>query len=150
MVRPTAVTRAVQLIWVLVLLGAAVTVLAVVFDEELVASWAGLPGQSVDDTRVPPTFVPVAVVLYGTMAILLLVLTAFLRGGHNWARHCIAASGVLSALVVLASLRTGPPTVFVALAWVFLLLDAVLLVLLYLPSTGAFVTRRPERTSTQV
>ena len=93
MARPASVERASWVIWALVVVATAVTVLAVVRDDDLVAAWAGGQGRSVDDTRVPPSFTPVVVVLYVVISILLLVLLAFLRGGHNWARHCIAGCG---------------------------------------------------------
>jgi hypothetical protein len=136
---PTSVTRASQLIWLLVLVATAVTVLVVVIDDEVIAEWVGGQGRSPDDTRVPPSFTPVVIVLYVVVVSLLLVLLAFLRGGHNWARHCIAAGVGLVVLSVGAGLRTDPPAVFLAATLVILALSAVLLVLLYLPATNSFV-----------
>lgn len=145
--RPTSVTRAVQLVWLMVLLAAAVTVLAVVFDDDLVTAWIGGAGRSVDDTRVPPSFTPVVIVLYVVVASLLLVLMSFLRNGHNWARHCIGAGTVLIALSITSGIRTGPPTVFLTAAILALVLDALLLVCLYLPTTTAYVARIPRPSS---
>ncbi len=143
--RPASVTRAVQLILLLVLLAAAVTVLAVTFDEDLVTAWAGGQGISADDTRVPPSFTPVVVVLFVVVSSLLLVLMAFLRDGHNWARHCLGAATGLIAVVVVAGTRTGPPTVFLVAALLALAIDVVLLVFLYLPTTSAYVAGPPRR-----
>ncbi|MBS43175.1 MAG: hypothetical protein CMH83_08465 [Nocardioides sp.] len=145
--RPRSVTWAVRLVLVMVLLAVVVTALAVVFDAELVEAWTGGEGLSADDTRVPASYLPVAVVLCLVVSVLLLVLVTFLRGGHNWARHCIAAAGVLSAVVVASALRVSPPAPFVALGVVFWLLDAALLVALYRPGTTCHVTawkRRPR------
>ncbi len=145
MQRPTSVVRSVQLIWLLVLLSAGVTVLAVIFDAELVTAWAGGQGSSADDTRVPPSFAPVVVVLFVVVASLLLVLMSFLRDGHNWARHCLGAGTLMIAFVIAAGLRTSPPTVFAVSAIVALVLDVLLLVALYLPTTSAYVAYVPRR-----
>ena len=149
MARPASVERASWVIWALVVVATAVTVLAVVRDDDLVAAWAGGQGRSVDDTRVPPSFTPVVVVLYVVISLLLLVLLAFLRGGHNWARHCIAAGAALVAIAVVSGMRTDPPVEFVVAAIGILILAAVLLVLLYLPTTNAYVGKiaRPSRAS---
>lgn len=142
--RPTSVTRAIQLVWLMVLLATAVTVLAVVFDQDLVTAWAGGAGRSVDDTRVPPSFAPVAIVLCVVISTLLLILMSFLRGGHNWARHCIAGATVLIAVAITAVIRTGPPTVFLGAAIVAATIDVLLLLCLYLPTTTAYVARGPR------
>ncbi len=139
--RPTSVTRASQVIWLLVAVATVTMVLAVVRDDDVIAAWAGGQGRSPDDTRVPPSFTPVVVVLYVVIVSLLLVLLAFLRGGHNWARHCIAAGAVLAVLSVVAGIRTDPPVEFLVSALVILALAGVLVVLLYLPATSTFVGR---------
>lgn len=147
--RPTSVIRAVQMVWLLVALALAVTVLAVVFDDDLVAAWGG-QGVSADDTRVPPSFTPVVVVLYVVVSSLMLVLMALFRDGLNWARHSLAAGFVLIAIATLSGLRTEPPTLFVVLSAVALALVALLLVLLYLPATHAYVTGQVEQESVEV
>lgn len=147
MQRPTSVTRAVQLIWVMVALATVVTALAAVFDDDLVTAWVGGAGRSADDTRVPPSFTPVLIVLYVVVASLLLVLMAFLRDGHNWARHVIGGSTLLIALAIISAVRTGPPTVFLVSAVLALLIDALLLVCLYLPTTTAYVARLPREST---
>ncbi len=137
--RPRSVTRVVQLVWALVLLGAALTVLAAVLDDEIIRSTQAA-GVSADDTRVPPSFTPVIVVLYVVVAVLVLVLLAFFSGGHNWARHSLAATLVLLALATVATLLTGPPVAFLAPVAATLVLDALLVHLLYRPATTAYVT----------
>lgn len=139
--RPTSVTRASQVVWLLIAVATVATVLAVVVDDDTIVAWVGGQGRSPDDTRVPPSFTPVVVVLYVVISCLLLVLLTFLRGGHNWARHCIAAGAVLVGVVVTSGLRTDPPVEFLVPALCVLALAAVLVVLLYLPSTSAFVGR---------
>lgn len=136
--RPTSVTRASQVIWLLVLVATVSAALAVVRDDVL-AAWVGGQGRSPDDTRVPASFSPVVVVLYVVISSLLLVLLAFLRGGHNWARHCIAGGAGLAVVAVVAGFRTDPPAEFLIPAIAILVLAVTLLVLLYLPATNAFV-----------
>lgn len=142
--RPASVTRASGIIWLLLAIAAATTLMAVLRDDDVIAAWVGGQGRSADDTRVPPSFTPVVVVLYVVISGLLLVLLAFFRGGHNWSRHCIAAGAFLVAIAVTSGLRTDPPMEFLIASIVILVLAAVLLVLLYLPSTTAFLARVPE------
>lgn len=137
--RPTSIRRALRLIWLLVGVGAAITLLAVVLSDELVRAWAGGRGLSADDTRVPPSFTPVAIVLFVVVATLLLVLMDFLRGAHNWARHCLGAGCVLVVLGGAAVIRTGPPVAFDVAAVVALLVAVALALCLYAPETSAYV-----------
>ncbi len=137
--RPASVVQASLVIWLLIVVATIATVLAVVLDDETIVAWVGGQGRSPDDTRVPPSFTPVVVVLYVVISLLLLVLLVFLRGGHNWARHSIAAGAGLVAFAVGSGLRTDPPVQFLVPSLAVLVLAAVLVVLLYLPSTTAFV-----------
>lgn len=140
--RPVAVTRVVQLVWTLVLLAAAMAVLAAVLDNEILRSFDGA-GVSADDTRVPPSFTPVVIVLDIVVTSLVLVLLAFVRGGHNWARHCLAVAFVLVGVAFVAMLRTGPPIAFFAPVIGWLLLDAALLYFVYRPESAAWAAPRP-------
>jgi hypothetical protein len=136
--RPPALTRVTQGVWLLVLLGAALTVLAIVLDDEIIRSTrAGTV--SADDTRVPPSFTPVVVVLDVVVSSLVLVLLAFVQGAHNWARHCLAVAFVLIGVATVAVLRTAPPVAFVPPVVVFLLLLGVLVHLLYRPGLSAYL-----------
>lgn len=137
---PASMTRVVRLVWTLVLLAAVMTVLAVVLDDEILQA-AGAPANP-DDTRVPPSYTPVVIVLYLTLAALVLVLLAFVRGAHNWARHCLTVAFVLLALAMVALLVAGPPVAFVPFVVVWLALDAALLHQLYRPESGAFLAPR--------
>jgi hypothetical protein len=136
--RPPALTRVTQGVWLLVLLGAALAVLAVVLDDEIIRSTrAGTV--SADDTRVPPSFTPVVIVLDVVVSSLVLVLLAFVQGAHNWARHCLAVALVLIGVATVAILRTAPPVAFVPPVVVFLLLLGLLVYLLYRPALSAYV-----------
>lgn len=134
---PTSVTRAVQLLWGLVGVGLVVTVLVVIFWDQLVDAWsAGHPPSS---SIKQPVFVPVVIVCYVVFAGLILTLVPFLRAAHNWARHSLAATVVFIAISTVAGLRTDPPAVFVACAMVSLVYNATLLVLLWHKDTTAYV-----------
>lgn len=129
-----AVRRATWAVLALVAADALGSLLAVVLRDELVAAWSG--GPAADDSIQPPAFVPVVVVLYVTLASLILVLLALLRSGQSWARHCLAGLVIFLAVGTLAALRTGPPALFVAVAVVSLVLDAVTVCLLWHPAMG--------------
>lgn len=135
--RPASVDRAVLLLWGLVVVGAAVTVLVIVFRHELADAWSA--GHPPDSAIKQPEFVPVVIVSYVVLAGLILSLVPFLRGGHNWARHSLAATVVFVAFATVAGLRTGPPPVFVACAWVSLAYNAVLVFYLFHRDTTAYV-----------
>ncbi len=129
------------LVWALVVFAAAISFLAVLLDDEILRATGGA-GVSADDTRVPASYSPVVVVLYVVVAGLVLVLLAFLRGGHNWARHSLAVTFALLAVSTVAVLRAGVPVEFVPLLGAWLALDALVLYLLYRPETSAYVAPR--------
>ena len=135
--RPTSVDRAVLLLWGLVIVGAAVTVLVIVFRHELADAWSA--GHPPDSAIKQPEFVPVVIVSYVVVAGLILTLVPFLRGGHNWARHSLAATVVFIAFATVAGLRTDPPPVFVACAVLSLAYNAVLLFHLFHRDTTSYV-----------
>lgn len=135
--RPAAVDRAVWLLWGLVAVGLVVTVLTAVFWDQLVDAWSA--GHPPSDMIQQPVFVPVVIVCYVVFAGLILTLVPFLRGGHNWARHSLAATVVFIMISTLAGIRTDPPTVFVGCAVVSLVYNAVLLFHLWHRDTTAYV-----------
>lgn len=135
--RPDSIAQAVWLVRGLVVAGAVVTVLVVVFWDELLAAWSAghPPGSSIQQ----PVFVPVVIVSYLTIAGLLLTLLPFLRGGHDWARWSLVATLVLVVLATVGGLRTSPPAVFVLCAVVSLVYNAVILYALLRPDTHRFL-----------
>lgn len=149
--RPDSVTNAVRAIYGLVALTGLGAVLTVVFRDRLVRSWAeghrtaremlaeggvaAFDGSSVT----PPAFVPVAIVLFIVFAALTGVLVVFLIERHNWARLSLSALVVFLGFGTLAGMQAGPPLLFVVLAWVSLVLDAVLLVFLWHRDTSAYI-----------
>jgi hypothetical protein len=135
--RPASVDRAVLLLWGLVAVGVVVTVLVIVFRQELADAWRA--GHPPDSAIKQPEFVPVVIVSYVVVGGLILTLVPFLRGGHNWARYSLTATVALIVIATVAGLRTGPPPVFVACAVVSLGYNAVLLVHLWHPDTTAYV-----------
>lgn len=133
--RPTSVTTAIRLQGLLVLLGGLTTLLMAVRRDELVASWAARqpPGAQ------PPAFVPVAVVLFVTFALLVAVLLVFFHEGHPSARLSLTAVAVFFVFSAFVIYRIHPPALFVGLAAFSALLDLVLLYFLWHPDTGAFL-----------
>jgi hypothetical protein len=126
--QPGSVTRARQLLAVLVAVGAVVTGLIVVLQDQLIRSWAeGRPDtrkvlrtqglEAVKDGEVHvPAFIPVALVLFVVVALLIWVLAAFLRGGYGWARTSLTVTLFFLAVGTIAGLRTGAPATFMALS----------------------------------
>jgi hypothetical protein len=141
--QPRSMMRMGQALLALLGLGALVAALTVVLREDLVDSWAAgsqvrLEGLAAS-TITPPAFVPVALTLFVVLALLLGVLYLFVREGHHWAR--LALSALMAALTfsTVAGLRTGPPTVFVVLSLLSLVLDVAVLVLLWHRDTSAYM-----------
>jgi hypothetical protein len=141
--QPRSMKRVGQALLVLLGLGALVAALTVVLREDLIDSWAagnevrieGLAAHTIS----PPAFVPVALTLFVVLALLLGVLYMFVRDGHNWARLALSALMAVLALATVAGLRTGPPTVFVVLSLLSLVLDVAVLVLLWQRDTSAYM-----------
>jgi cytochrome bd-type quinol oxidase subunit 2 len=120
---PVSVTRARQLLAVLVAVGAVITGLIVVLQDQLIRSWAegrpdmrrvlrtqGLEAVKNGEVHVP-AFMPVAVVMFVVVALLIWVLAAFLRGGYNWARVALTLTLFFLAVGTIGGLRTGAPSV---------------------------------------
>ena len=97
---PTSVTRATQLLLGLLVAGLVVTVLVVVFRDDLEEAWSA--GHPADSAIQPLDFVPVAIVLYVVVALLMLSLIPFFRNGANWARHSLAAMVLVIVLATVA------------------------------------------------
>ncbi|MGZ4445072.1 MAG: hypothetical protein ACXVEC_00090 [Nocardioides sp.] len=136
--QPKSVTNAVRVLGALVGLTGLVAVLTMVFKDDLVRSWAA-DNPDLSSSVEPPAFVPVAVVLFVVFAALAGVLVAFVRDGHHWARLSLTALVAFMGVATLASLRTSPPTLFLVLSGVSVLLDLALLACLWHPDTGAYI-----------
>ena len=134
---PTSVTRATQLLLGLLVAGLAVTVLVVVFRDDLEEAWSA--GHPADSAIQPLDFVPVAITMYVVVALLMLSLIPFFRNGANWARHSLAVMVLVIVLATVAVLRTDPPTLFVVVSIASLVLDALVLVYLWLPETSRYM-----------
>ena len=122
-------------IGMLVLAGIA-TLFTVVFKDELVASWAA--GRSDAGAVSPPAFVPVAVTMFFTVALLTWVVLVFFRLGYEWARVLLSLIALGLALATLGVLQTDPPTVFLVVAIVSLVVDVAAVVALWHKDTRAF------------
>ena len=125
---PASVSWVSRLLAALVALGAVVTVLIVVLQDQLIRSWAegrpdtrkvlrtrGLEAVKSGEVHVPQ-FIPVALTLFVVVALLIWVLTAFLRSGYGWARVALTVTLFFLAVGTIAGLRTGAPATFVVLS----------------------------------
>jgi len=149
--RPESVTRATQVLTALVTLSGLTALLTVFLRDDLVRSWAeghrtaraivrdgGLDALE-QSSITPPAFVPVAIVLFVVFAALAWVLVVFIRAGHEWARLTLAGAVVLMAIATGGGMRTSPPTVFLVLSWMSIVLEAVLLFFLAHRDTTAYI-----------
>jgi hypothetical protein len=135
--QPRSLTNAIRVVWSLVALSGLTALLTVVLRDELVSRWAA--GRQDVGTVQPPEFVPVAIVLFVVFAALAGVLVMFVRDGHSWARVSLSALVVFMAVATLAGLRTDPPVLFLGLALVSVVLDAILLVFLWHRDTTTYI-----------
>jgi hypothetical protein len=135
--QPTSVTRAIQLLLGLVVAGLVVTVLVVIFRDDLDEAWSA--GHPADSAIQPLEFVPVVITLYVTVALLTLTLIPFFRNGHNWARHSLAAMVLVIGVSTVAVLRTDLPTLFVVVCLASLVLDALILFYLWHRDTSRYL-----------
>jgi hypothetical protein len=149
--QPGSVTNAIRALVGLVVLSGVTALLTIVFRDDLVRSWAdgndaareileqgGLDALNESSLHVP-AFVPVAIVLFIVFAALVGVLLMFFRDGHDWARLSLGVLVVCAGLASASSLRTDPPTVFLVVSALSIVLDLVLLVLLWHPDTSAYL-----------
>lgn len=133
--RPASVTSAIRTQVALIGVGAVTTLLTVVQEDELVRIWLSRHPTGIE----PPVFVPVAVVLFFTFALLAAVLVVFFRGGHGSARVALTVLAGFILLAMIAVLRLDPPVLFVALAVLSALLDLVLVFFLWHKDTSEFL-----------
>lgn len=133
--RPASVTSAIRTQFALIGVGAVTTLLTVVQEDELVRIWLSRHPTGIE----PPVFVPVAVVLFFTFALLAAVLVVFFRGGHGSARVALTVLAGFILLTMIAVLRLDPPVLFVALAVLSALLDLVLVFFLWHKDTSEFL-----------
>ncbi|QZY27977.1 hypothetical protein [Nocardioides coralli] len=136
--RPSSVSNAVRVQWLLVALSAFATLLTVLLRDDLLRAWVesnataraiveegGLEALR-DSVISVPAFVPVAVVSFLVYALLAWVLAVLFREGHGWARWslvALAASHLFGAYVVY---RADPPTPFLSLVVLAAVLDLAL------------------------
>jgi len=148
---PASLTWARRLLVALVALGAVVTVLIVVLRDQLIRTWAqgrpdtrkvlrtqGLDAVKNGEVHVP-AFIPVALTLFVVVALLIWVLSAFLRGGYGWARVALTVTLFFLAVGTVAGLSTGAPTTFMLLSLVSFPIEAAAAYFLWHRDTGAYL-----------
>ncbi len=132
---PRSVTRAVQTQAALVVVSGLITVLTAIQREELEAAFVARESPDID----VPAFVPVAVVLWVTFALLAAVLVVFFRSGHPSARLSLTGLAAFFLFTMLVMYRQDPPGLFDVLAAVAAVLDVVLIYFLWHRETNEFM-----------
>ena len=142
--RSVVVTGAIWLTAGAVGLAGLATLFTIVFKDELVDDWAA---DRVDVGSVaPPAFVPVAVTMFLVVAMLAFVVLAFFRQGYEWARVLLSLIALVLALATLAVLQTSPPTLFLVVAIVSLVVDVAAVVALWHKDTRLFCGEKADLT----
>jgi hypothetical protein len=136
---PRSVTWAIRTQVALVVVSGLITVLTAVLRDELVDAWARRsPALAAGGTE-PPAFVPVAVVLFVTFALLAGVLLVFFRSGHPSARLSLTGLAVFFLFTMVVMVRQDPPGLFAVLASVTAVLDLALVYFLWHRDTSEFL-----------
>ncbi|GAB3859605.1 hypothetical protein GCM10028801_21260 [Nocardioides maradonensis] len=138
--RPHAVELVSRLFWAIVVGGLVVSVLVVVRRHQIADAWA--PLHPTDRTIRPVSFVPVVLVLYGFVALTVLLLVWMLRRAQAWTRWALSVVAAGVFLGSFAVMRTAPPVSVQCALTVSAALDAVALLLLWHPTVGAYLQRR--------
>ncbi|HWU22507.1 MAG TPA: hypothetical protein VN088_13325 [Nocardioides sp.] len=137
--RPQAVELVSRLFWTLVAGGLVVSVLVVVRRHQIADAWT--PLHPTDSTIRPVSFVPVVLVLYGFIAVTVLLLVALLRQAQQWSRWALGIVGGGLFLGSFAVMRTAPPLAVQCALSVAAVLSAVALLLLWHPSVRGYLRR---------
>ena len=149
--RPVELTRALQALAALVVVGGITVVFVVLFRDSLARAWAeGNPAtrhllhtQGLEAVRrgtvKPPHFVAPAITLYVVMIGLLWVLSQFLRNGFEWGRIGITVLLLASAVASIGAILTDPPTLFVACTIVAIVTGVTSLVFMWLPPVTRYI-----------
>lgn len=158
--RPSAVTNAIRTQWVLVAVSGVATLVAYLMRDDLLRAWAesnsaareileqgGLDALEASAISLP-SFIPVAVVTFVVYAALAWVLAAMFQHGHGWARWSLVAlaAGFLFAVVIIV--RADPPTPFVVLGVIAVVVDLALVWFLLRRECGEWI-RGTEQASTR-
>lgn len=147
---PKSITNAVRVLVAVVLASAAITVLTLVRNDEIILAWSegnssarellasgGI--EALKASPIVPKFGQLAVVALVWFVMLVWVLGACLAGGHSWARHWLTATTVVGVVVAVVSLTNHLPASFVVVSVVLLVLDAALLYFVWHPDSTAYM-----------
>lgn len=154
---PTSVRRSIRTVWALVLWGVVATVLTVLLRDDLVLAWAegnsaaqevldagGLDALEESSIRIPG-FAALAVTLLIVYVALAVVLVAFLRGGHGWARMALTATAAFTSFAIVVGLERELPLLFAVMSVVALVLNLALMWFLWRGDTGRFLRAASRR-----
>lgn len=148
---PASVVMSIRLAWAIVAVSGLTALLTWLLRDDLVRAWArgnreameqlsqgGI--EALDQSSISvPSLVPLAVTSFVIIAGLTLVLVAFLRGGHGWARWCLVVLIAGSMFSTGVTLSRGLPWAFVIFAALSLVLQVALLRFLFHPDTSKYL-----------
>lgn len=153
--RPASLTWALRLIALLVAFGGVVVLLMVLRNNDLIRAWAEgnasakrvLETQGIDALKHPPSdnkvraphFIAPAVTLYAVVAGVIWVLAVFLRNGFEWARIWLTVLLLVTAVASVGGILTGPPTLFVVLPIIAIVIGVAALAAMWHPATTAYI-----------
>jgi hypothetical protein len=151
--RPTSVTLAIRMHWLLIALGAVAVVLTVVLNDELIRAWAegradmrrvletqGLEAIKDGEVR-PPAFIAPSITLWVVIALQIWMLLVFFGNGNGWARLSLTALLFFAAVATIAGIRTDPPGVFVVIMIATMVVEVIAVAFLWHPDTNRFLKR---------
>ena len=151
--RPSSVTMAIRMHWLLIVLGTVAVALVVFLNDELIRSWAegrpdmrrvletqGLEAIKNGEVR-PPAFIAPSITLFVVVALLIWMLLLFFANANGWARFALTALLFFAAVATIAGIRTDPPRIFVAIMIGSMVVDVVAFAFLWHPDTNRFLRR---------
>lgn len=148
---PTTLRASVWLLWGMVLWSAITALLVVIYRDQLETAWAYGNEAALEKFRQGglemlrssnidiPDFGSVAVTASVTFALIVMVLAAFLRGGHPWARWAITVMIVFAAFFSVLMMDRRVPDLFIWLAAGSMVFYVAQMVAMWHPATSRFL-----------
>lgn len=150
---PPSILRIKQLLWIGVGLGAVSALCAVLFEDDLIVTWAqgnteakqiydqgGLPGLEESSINVP-AFAQLAVVMFIVLAVLVWMLGVFFLTGHGWARVGLTGFAAFGVFATAMTVPLGIPVLFLVLGVIGALVCLALLYYIWRPDARAYFRR---------
>lgn len=147
---PGSIANAMWTLLALTVVSGAAVLLTWLQHDEIIRSWAqGNPSaqeilasggiSALRDAAIVPKFIPLALVSFVVFVSLVVVLGAFLKGGHGWSRLVLTATSLFGLLVASLGLNHGLPTGFVIVSGLFFVLCLMLVFFLWRKDSSAYL-----------